>query len=278
MEEQVPKLDNIVIRASWTFAALATFSFGLRLWCRLYRVGSLWWDDLVLGISVLVIILGAVFVTAMFHAGWSLNPVPHGIPVVWFLAAGSCGAVAAGLTKTAYVVTLLRLTNEVWTQRLLWISIASRNLVLWLGAISGWARICEEGPTWMLGTASTGGRYLPGSCWPERHVVRITFMSSVYSGVMDITLALCPWAVVRNLHMHKRHKIGISTSMSLGARAIGPLVMTIQSFMEKVPKDNPAYSLALRSILILGGPSVTVFAQVIPVLRAIFAKYDLKRT
>ena len=35
---------------------------------------------------------------------------------------------------------------------------------------------------------------------------------------MDLTLALVfPWSIVRNLHMHKRHKIGISTSMSVGS-------------------------------------------------------------
>lgn len=188
--EQVPKPDDVVITASWTFAALATISFGLRLWCRMYRFGTLWWDDLALGISVvtiiflfsrpicapssnrapssslrasdkvvevylskylrkthiqLVILLSAVFSTAMFLTGWSTEPVPHGLPVAFYIASGSCGAIAAGLSKTAYMVTLLRLTTEAWTWQLLWIFVASLNLVLWLGVLSSWTISTQPG-------------------------------------------------------------------------------------------------------------------------------------
>ncbi|KAK7966272.1 uncharacterized protein PG986_000549 [Apiospora aurea] len=213
----VPDPDIMVVAASWTFATLATISLGLRIWCRMYRVGTLWWDDLVLGLSVFVVILTAACITAMFRAGWSADPVPHGRPVVLFLAASSCAAVAAGLSKTAYMVTLLRLTTEPWTRRVLSFFVASLNVVLWFSALACWARLCEEGPSRVLGNAYTGGPCLPGQCWPERYVVGAITASLVYSGRMDLTLALFPWGIVRNLQMHKRHKIGISTSMSVSA-------------------------------------------------------------
>ncbi|KAK8067305.1 hypothetical protein PG997_014052 [Apiospora hydei] len=153
---EVPDPDIMVVAAAWTFAALAAISLGLRIWCRMFRVGMLWWDDLVLGISVFTIILTAACITAMFRAGWSADPVPHGRPVVLFLAASSCAAVAAGLSKTAYMVTLLRLTTEPWTRRVLSFFVASLNVVLWFSALACWARLCEEGPSRVLGNAYTG--------------------------------------------------------------------------------------------------------------------------
>ena len=118
----------------------------------------------------------------MFRAGWSAEPVPHGRPVVFYQVSGSFGAIASGLSKTACVVTLLRLTTEAWTRQLLWILAASLNMVLWLGVLSSWARLCEGGPTWFLGAAYSGGPYLPGRCWPERYVFRaIAISTSRYS-------------------------------------------------------------------------------------------------
>ncbi|KAK8017356.1 hypothetical protein PG993_013682 [Apiospora rasikravindrae] len=294
--------NTMVVAASWTFATLAAISLGLRIWCRMFRVGMLWWDDLVLGIAVVilktlssashkhafhslgfVILLQAACISAMFHAGLTDQPIPYGRPVVLYLVSSVCAAVAAGLSKTAYMITLLRLTTEVWTRRLLYFFIASLNVVLWFSALACWAKLCEEGPSQFLGAAQTGGPYLPGRCWPGRYVTGAVTTSMgedipVYAGLMDLTLALFPWGILRNLHIHKRHKIGISTSMSVSAFAVGPLVMTMQSILAKMPEKNLSHTLAIRSILFIGGPAVTVIAQAVPVLRAFFTKYDLKRT
>ncbi|KAK8038345.1 hypothetical protein PG994_015112 [Apiospora phragmitis] len=276
---EVPDADVIVVAASWALAPLATISFGLRIWCRMFRVGVLWWDDLVLGISVLAIIMSAAFTTAMFRAGWSAEPVPHGRPVAFYLATGSCTAVAAGLGKTAYVMTLLRLTTEPWIRRVLCFFVVSLNMVLWLGALSSWARLCEESTSRLLGAAHSGGPYLPGRCWPQRYVVGAIAIATVYTGMIDLTLALAPRGIVRNLHMHKRHKIGISTSMSVSALAIGPLVMVIQSLLAEMPENNLACTLARNPVHPLRGRArgYRLFPT-IPVLRAFFSKYDLKRT
>ncbi|KAK8017787.1 hypothetical protein PG993_014113 [Apiospora rasikravindrae] len=271
--DPVPKPDVTVIATSWTFAALGTIFFALRIWCRKYRVGILWWDDLVLGVSLIFVILSAAFTTAMFREGWSDTPVPRGRPVVFYLACGSCGAIAAAFGKTAYAMTLLRLTTDTWKRRLIWFFATSLNLVLWFGAVAVWCRFCEESPRFL-----SGGPYLPGRCWPEPFVVKVITFATIYLGASHLILALFPWAIVHNLQMQKKHKLGISTSMSAGALTFGSNVVMLHSIFAilQTAEDNLTYSLAFHPVYFVGGPAISIIAQVVPVLRALFTNHDLK--
>ena len=41
-------------------------------------------------------------------------------------------------------------------------------------------------------------------------------MILVYSGAMDIVLALVPWRIIWSLTMNKREKFGVMVAMSMG--------------------------------------------------------------
>ncbi len=39
---------------------------------------------------------------------------------------------------------------------------------------------------------------------------------TAYSGVMDLVLAIIPWGIIMQLHMHTEEKIGVALAMSMG--------------------------------------------------------------
>lgn len=39
---------------------------------------------------------------------------------------------------------------------------------------------------------------------------------AVYSGLMDVVLAILPWCLIWDLHMQRKEKIGIGIAMSMG--------------------------------------------------------------
>lgn len=45
----------------------------------------------------------------------------------------------------------------------------------------------------------------------------LTYLTTVYGGVMDVVLSLYPWTVVRNLQLQKRERLGVAITMGLGA-------------------------------------------------------------
>lgn len=57
----------------------------------------------------------------------------------------SCGTlIGQALTKTAFGVTLLRMSNQ-WQRWVLWFCIATMNLYMVLKVIFQWAKVCDKG-------------------------------------------------------------------------------------------------------------------------------------
>lgn len=51
--------------------------------------------------------------------------------------------------------------------------------------------------------------------------VRLQFnvVGVVLSGVLDVTLAMIPWKILKNLHMESEEKLGVGLAMSTGVLA-----------------------------------------------------------
>ena len=67
----------------------------------------------------------------------------------------------------------------------------------------------EVVPRYAVGAASELFRHRA----PLKHSV-LTDMSTVYSGVMDILLALIPWPLIMKLRMNKREKLGVAMALA----------------------------------------------------------------
>ena len=134
---------------------------------------------------------------------------------------------ALGWTKTAFAVTLLRLTTGM-TKSFLWFIIISVNITTIVSAAVPWIQCDPIAKTWVPD--------MPGACWAPKVGTKVwigtagpsvhVFFSRVgmpsltlgpaYSALIDFTLAALPWTFLYNMLLRRREKAGILTAMSMG--------------------------------------------------------------
>jgi len=78
---------RVVNGAIWTMLAIALAFTGLRLYCRAARSKKLWWDDYILVISTVLLIIATSFLTKAMSIGY-LDYDPNSVDVVlnWRIA------------------------------------------------------------------------------------------------------------------------------------------------------------------------------------------------
>jgi hypothetical protein len=113
-----------------------------------------------------------------------------------------------------------------------WFIIITTNLVLGANATAQWIQCWPVERLW----DST----VKGSCWPRETVEHVGTMGTgkpckglrqmgilnagtltahsiiVYSGVVDIVLAMLPWKIIWNVSINKKEKLGALFAMSMG--------------------------------------------------------------
>jgi len=95
------------------------------------------------------------------HA-WDLPPSNLRDFVIQTLVRFTFSIITIAWTKTAFAITLLRVT-EGYIKKLLWIIIATVNIVLGLSALFGWTQCRPLSKQWDLD--------VPGKCWDHKTVV-----------------------------------------------------------------------------------------------------------
>ena len=119
----------------------------------------------------------------------------------------SCGTlINQSLTKTAFAVTLLKLTKN-WAQWILWFIIGSMNAYMVAKVVLQWAKICEK-PSYDVW-------YRLDFCLNSKFREDFKEGGNVYNIIMDFMLAVFPWAITWNLDMRRVEKIGLCVAMSL---------------------------------------------------------------
>jgi hypothetical protein len=123
----------------------------------------------------------------------------------------SCGTlVGLALTKTAFAVTLLKLTNG-WLKWFLWYCIGSMNAYMIIKVILQWAKVC--------GKSSYDVWYRLDICIGAEFRDRFKEGGNAYNVIMDLILAAYPWVITWNLDMRRVEKIGLCITMSLVRQA-----------------------------------------------------------
>jgi len=139
--------------------------------------------------------------------------------------AGSFSILAACWSKTSFAITVLRISSG-WVKIFIWFIIITVNLALGAAVAITWGQCTPIDKTWRP--------KMPGQCWPKdiqiwyniftasesaaSKAVVITRANGfpVYSGTMDIVLAVIPWKVILTLTMNKKEKFGVLVAMSMG--------------------------------------------------------------
>ncbi|KAG7286887.1 hypothetical protein NEMBOFW57_009205 [Staphylotrichum longicolle] len=193
----------MLLGVSWGLTALASAFLGLRLYCKLNIRRGLWWDDWILIAAWCTIVATDATTTVLvndFNYGmhdWDLNIYNPPRFMVIIYSRATLSITAAVWTKTAFALTLLRLTTGM-TKAFVWFIIISMNIAM------GFAAMVPDS----MQAASQG---------LDHGLAGHLLGSSSYSAAMDFTLAILPWTFMWNIALRRKEKIGVVVAMSMGA-------------------------------------------------------------
>ncbi|EAA30421.2 hypothetical protein GE21DRAFT_10579 [Neurospora crassa] len=202
-----------IIIADWLLVCVSALFFGLRIYSKVLRKTSLWWDDHVLAAAWLCLILDAIVNTINIRLGFGkhrdtikadhlkhINTLTHLSTTVMML-----GAV---WSKTSFGLTVLRLIRDRPKVRaLVLVIIATMNSFIIFNVIAVWIQ---------CGVDEHGNEDDELNCLSIKFTASSMMFAGIYSGLMDIVLAILPWWLIWDLHMQRKEKIGIGIAMSMG--------------------------------------------------------------
>lgn len=213
----------IVDSAVWTMLMVATSFLALRVYCRAVRARQLWWDDYILTVGWMFMVVASSILTRMMHDGYADTVMTGTKMMLLTRMAHTSHMVSLSLTKISFAVTLLRLIKG-WQRHIVWFVIVSISLAYTVHIILLWRAMCGV----------EADNVLPASCWGPKYPIYMNVITSctyqtpfqmshgssnsivVYSGMTDLVLAILPWRVIMDLQMKKSERIGVALAMSMG--------------------------------------------------------------
>jgi len=143
-----------LVATSWCLTGFASVFLALRIYCKFLARGrrGLWWDDWILIAAWALLVIDAALATHMvvrykygLHSwDWptARNPAELDDFVMFAAVRATITITAIAWTKTAFAITLLRLT-EGWVKRLLWFIVGTVNVSLAMSAMLFWIQCTE---------------------------------------------------------------------------------------------------------------------------------------
>lgn len=125
----------------------------------------------------------------------------------WVLAFSSISFfyIAMALSKTAFAVTLIRLSGG-RTQVILWVVILFVCAVNIAAAVITWLDLCD---------ARADVKGISGFCVPMQTAVWIHVANAAVTILADAYLAYLPWRVLAKIYIPSKEKWGVGITMSL---------------------------------------------------------------
>ncbi|KAI0574246.1 hypothetical protein TUN199_04974 [Pyrenophora tritici-repentis] len=253
----------------WSLFAGASVFLALRTWIKVTRRHGLWWDDYILLVAWVILAANNALITVEFATGYVTDTWDDRMHIL--INVTSCGTlVNQALTKTAFAVTLLKLTKN-WGKWILWYCIVSMNLYMAAKVFLQWAKVCNK--------SSYDVWYRLPFCIDWHFRDNFKEGGNIYNIIMDFVLAVFPWAITWKLDMRKVEKIGLCIAMSLG------MIVAVISAVRTGWKDDGnekdewyfwrnAHSNIWYSSEIVG----TIIVQCIPVLRPLLRDFKTSLT
>ncbi|KAF2865260.1 hypothetical protein BDV95DRAFT_507702 [Massariosphaeria phaeospora] len=253
-----------IIVALWVLTIIPLLFMILRWFCKRRYSKLFGWDDWLLALSWVFVVI----YTALLHASVGYGIGLHFVDAdmvklvtgVKYMYLGEFFALLAMPTaKTSFCVTLLRLTAVPWHKWIIWFVIVTTNASMWAVAAMTFAQCSPIEKLWNL--------TLPGKCWDNRIVIYFSIFVGAYSALMDILLAICPWLIIGKLQMNKRQKSSLIAAMSMGCLA-GVACIVKTTYLPLIGTWTD-FTYNIGSVLIWGlaESSIIIVAASVPFLR-----------
>ncbi|KAK1447391.1 hypothetical protein CMEL01_09230 [Colletotrichum melonis] len=242
----------------------------------------MWWDDYLLIIGWMFLMIGVSLQTVVFGSGYLVTTLSGPIITPANLASDNAMKLSLAFSKTSFALTLLRITTG-WLRPVIILITCMTDIMCLVHTILVWRPTCGAESAFSL-----------GSCWSINSSIWMNMIGSIVSAVTDFGLALIPIYSVWDLQMVKREKAGVAIAMSIGVlagivavlKAVEALEVTrvvgtecqccpYVSYLESQVNIDKAISLAVSrrlavlTIWIHAEPNATIVAASIPVLRVL---------
>ncbi|KAK4098445.1 hypothetical protein N658DRAFT_488495 [Parathielavia hyrcaniae] len=243
--------------AIWVLTGASGAFLALRLACR-HRFSKLWWDDAVLSLSWVLLLVAAAMLSRTISAGYDTDDAKR--TFFLFHNTSNClTTLATAWSKVAFAITLSRIVTNRYLRYFLRFVMVTANLIIIIAMISIWVPACVD-PRRIWRPENT-------RCFDLLLLQYLGGITMVYGGVIDVMLALFPWFIIRKLLLDTREKLGLTFAMSLGA--ITGTVVIFRTFFTLRDVDNDYHTLVFMSIFNFLEPGITIIAQAIPMFRVL---------
>ncbi|KAK4031415.1 hypothetical protein C8A01DRAFT_51494 [Parachaetomium inaequale] len=244
----------------WVLISTSAVFLLLRLWLR-HRSAKLWWDDMLLSVSWVLMLVAGALISRIITVGVETDNDKR----VFFRfqnASVILTTLATNWAKIAFAITLIRIARHKAQLCFLWFIIVTANLILIPGAVSSLVPACSD--------PRAKFRPVDTMCLELSVIQYLGGATMAYGGVIDILLALLPMFIVRNLKLETKEKIGLTVAMGLGALTGATTVL--RTFLQLVQGDYNYDFMVYVSIFSFLEPSVTIVAQAIPIFRVLVVR------
>ncbi|RDW83038.1 hypothetical protein BP5796_04529 [Coleophoma crateriformis] len=253
--------EKEVYTALWILFTAAAIFVGLRVWSKYTRRNELWYDDYMLVLSLLVLMVTDIIVTCQYATGYVTNYWHDRMHILINLSTGGT-LFGQAWSKTALAITLLRISNKKQLV-LLWFCIITMNLLMIVKVFFQWAKYCgkDDYQQWYR---------LQGPCVNYEFEQRLKVAGNTYNIVMDFIFACFPWWITWHLRIRGIEKIALCTTMSLGMFiAIISAIRTAWAGRPIMHRHDEMFIWrdGLSTIWFSGEVAGTIIVQCIPVLR-----------
>ncbi|KAK8131621.1 hypothetical protein PG984_008059 [Apiospora sp. TS-2023a] len=263
----LPKDSNgpWIVTSIWALTAVGSFFVLLRFYCRIFRSRTFPVDDCLLLVAWILLITQTVLSAYSVRLGsgkhiWNIDPsLSEGLLMLQDITTAP-SVLAVAFSKASAGASLLRLLTYRWQRVLTIFIITSIGLLMSGILVLTWVQCMPIQRHWNY--------QVPGTCWNPKIVAKFAIGASIWSGVMDIILAILPMPVILGLQMNKREKFGVAIALSFMAFA-GASSFIKSSTLINLSSTDPTYDIAPVVVFGTAEIAVTMIAACIPVLRVL---------
>lgn len=255
----------VILGVVWFLCVFSAGFLVLRLYAKFSRRQGLWWDDYILILSWLLLLVTTGLTQAGRQLGLGKHVFTFKLENAFILArqtyiGASISCFAATFSKISFGVTLLRLTKGP-LRAFVWLCIISLFIVMLPSAFLTWIQ-CKP-------TARLWNPFLEGTCWPATVSRDYGFFNAAFCAVIDFALALAPWKLLMGLQLKTKEKIGVGVAMSMGLLA-GVCAIVKGVYLQEVTDYDFFYKGKDVIIWTSVETAAAIVGACIPVLRVFF--------
>ncbi|KAK3298691.1 putative integral membrane protein [Chaetomium fimeti] len=260
---------RVIVAVLWVMTTLAGVFLSLRLYSKISRRRRLWWDDYLIIVAWVMLLVSCSTSTANSRLGFGLHfdelPVENLTRLgIHSTISGFASVIAVACSKTSFGLTLLRLTDG-WIKWYIIGLLVLLNVTHYSSSVFFWVSCNPPAKTWDM--------TIPGECWPISVTVNTSMFFGSCSALCDFSLALLPWRFLLKYNMYNREKIGVAIAMSMGVFAGISSVVKMTTIPGVLNAGDFSYNALPLVVWGFSESALTIMAASIPMMRHLFISF-----